>query len=223
MESPNKNGFWIAIVTMGILANLGATLFLSVRVKEIREVAVWFTLPKAAMITASLDQAEPPPVLSRPEIRLYYDPSCEVCRTSTPNLLAVYDEFGSRIDWELIPVGLPEYVNPRRHLGGLSLVCAVKLQAGFEYLRASSQLPEWTEQSAWEAAELAGLDVEEFRDCVRGDAAKNALWNNVFDASRRGVPGTPTLIWGQVEVSGELTRSALEELVQQATMEQFGD
>ncbi|MDT8340480.1 MAG: thioredoxin domain-containing protein [Longimicrobiales bacterium] len=222
MEPANRNQFWVAILVMGVLANLCATLFLSVRVKEIREVAVWFTLPQAATLTAAVASAEPSPPIARPEVRLYFDPSCEVCRTSTNSLLEVYDAFEGKLEWNLVPVGLPEYVDPRRHLGGLSLVCAVEAGAGFAYIRASGGLPEWTEGSAWEAADLAGLDVAEFRECVRGEDAKNILWNNVFDARRRGVPGTPTLVWGQISISGELTRPALEELIREATMDGFG-
>ncbi len=121
----------------------------------------------------------------------FFDPSCEACRAFYPavkEVLAAYPD-DVRLVLRYLPLhkGSAEAIillDAAREQGVLEPVLGALLDAQ----------PQWHDgdlNSAWAAAEAAGLDIEKARAKPSADATKG-MEADIADANTLGVRGTPT-------------------------------
>ncbi|UAW97235.1 thioredoxin domain-containing protein [Halopseudomonas nanhaiensis] len=149
----------------------------------------------------------------------FFDPSCEACRAFHPEVKRILADYPDSVQLVL------RYVLFHRGSEEVSRILeTARRQELFEPVLDAvlAAQPAWHDDpqviAAWDAAERAGLDVEEARSDMMDSAIDAVLEMDMSDAKAVGIRGTPTFFVNGTQLR-RLGPAPLRELVEQKIAE----
>ncbi|HEX8684094.1 MAG TPA: thioredoxin domain-containing protein [Ardenticatenaceae bacterium] len=160
-------------------------------------------------------------VLGSPEapllIQEYADFRCPHCRDAsvqtTPSLIETY-VVNNQVRFEIIPVGI---LGPESVLAAEAALCAEaqgRFWAYHDLLFARQGTMSYTQDSLISLADGAGVNQQEFRDCLLSGRMRSVVQanNNAFQAA--GATGTPAYIVGDQLVEGAVPFNQMQPIIE---------
>lgn len=183
------------------------------RLAELRRsssVEVLLEEPRLAAPTGSAPSTGP--AGARVVITEYADFQCPFCRDSQAALKRLLREYGTEV--RLVFRHLPLDLHPHAFAAARAAACAERQNSFWPYHDALFAAADLAPASLAAAAASLGLDAARFKACLDSEESRTRVLDDMAEAKRLGISGTPAFIINGRLLRGALTFEQLREAVE---------
>ena len=120
----------------------------------------------------------------------FSDFECPYCRSASTTIQQLVERYGDRV--RIVFKHLPLSIHPNAFKAAQASVCAAEQGRFWEYHDRLFATGELALPALTESAQGLGLDLQHFNGCMASEASAETVRQDMREASRLGVRGTPT-------------------------------
>lgn len=181
------------------------------RLKQQLGVEVLLEEPKGSAPPAAVGSVSRAKEGGRVTVTEFSDFQCPFCRAAHTTVKRILREHEN--DVRFVFKHLPLGNHPRAFDAARAAFCAAEQNRFWEYHDLLFSSDSLTTEALNAAASRAGLDRAAFAECVSAERSKTAVMNDVREARRLGITGTPTFIINGTVAPGAIPYETFEQIL----------
>ncbi len=163
--------------------------------------------------SAKVDTDEKGPSLGNEKAKItiieFSDFQCPYCKNSNKIIKQVVQNYGDKV--KVVFKHLP--LQPNSHILAQAAVCADKQNQFWNYHDSLFEAEDMSENLLIQIAEQHGLNVNYFKECLTSNDSNKIVLEDINEAKRLGIEGTPTFIVNGKIIQGVISYERFSKLI----------